>query len=395
MTDSTSFDSLREYVGFTDASAAALRALYPLAHPRFPEIVDDFYEAIAAHPSARAAITGGDAQITRLKSTLTAWLDTLLLGPHDDAYLETRARIGRVHVRIGLPQVYMFTAMNRIRVQLGEVVRRGLRDRPAELASSEDALNQILDLELAIMLETYRQELTSRSEQAERLAAMGEFASGIGHELRSPLGVIESSLYLLRQHIGPAASAAPPVAKHLDRIAEQLRRSRRTIDDLLELARNRPVRVQRAPVRAVVEAALEAAALPSSVIVDVAVPPELRADFDWDQMQHALVALFNNANQAMNSAGHLVVQAEVNEQGLSLRVCDDGPGVPVELHGRIFDALFTTKAKGSGLGLALCRRILDAHGGRIEVEPSDRGARFALWIPNAAPPVERRARDAP
>ena len=244
----------------------------------------------------------------------------------------------------------MFTAMNRIRVRLGEVVRRGLRDRPAELARSEDALNQILDLELAIMLETYRQELTSQSEQAERLAAMGEFASGIGHELRSPLGVIESSLYLLRQHIGPAASAAPPVAKHLDRIAEQLRRSRRTIDDLLELARNRPLRVQRAPVRAVVEAALEAAALPSTVTVDVAVPPELRADFDWDQMQHALVALFNNANQAMNGVGHLAVQAEVDEQGLSLRVCDDGPGVPVELHGRIFDALFTTKAKGSGLG---------------------------------------------
>ena len=90
---------------------------------------------------------------------------------------------------------------------------------------------------------------------------MGEFASGIGHELRGPIAVIESSLYLLRQHIGPEASAAPPVAKHLDRIAEQLRRSRRTIDDLLELARNRPLRVQRAPVRAVVEAALEAGAL--------------------------------------------------------------------------------------------------------------------------------------
>lgn len=388
MTDPASFDSLKEYVGFTAASAAALRGLYPLAYPRFSEIVDDFYAAIIAHPDARAVLTGGEAQIVRLKATLTAWLDSLLLGPHDDTYLEMRARIARIHVRVGLPQAYLLTAMNRIRVRLGEVVRRALRDRPAELARSEDALNQILDLELAIMVETYRQELTSKSEQSERLAAMGELASSIGHELRSPLGVIESSLYLLRQHIGPAASAAPPVAKHLDRISEHLRRSRRTIDDLLELTHNRPLLVQRAPVRAVVEAALESAALPSTVTVDISVPPELSADFDWDQMQHALVALFNNANQAMNGVGYLAVQAEVDEAGLSLRVCDDGPGVPAALHGRIFDALFTTKVKGCGLGLALCRRILDAHRGRIDVEPSNRGARFALWIPNTAPPVK-------
>ena len=388
MTDPDSFASLKEYVGFTDASAAALRGLHPLAHREFPEIVDDFYAAITAHPDARATITGGEAQIARLKATLTAWLSSLLLGPHDDAYRQARARIGRMHVVIGLPQAYMFTAMNRLRVQLGAVVRRALRDRAEELARSEDALNQILDLELAIMLETYSQDLTTKSEQAERLAALGEFASGIGHELRGPIAVIESSLYLLRQHISPEASAMPPVAKHLDRIAEQLRRSRRTIDDLLELTRNRPLLVQRAPVRAVVEAALELAALPSPITVEISVPPELRATFDWDQMQHALVALLNNANQAMNGAGYLTVQAEVDEGGLTLRICDDGPGVPVELHGRIFDALFTTKAKGSGLGLALCRRILDAHRGRIEVEPSDHGARFALWIPHVAPPVE-------
>ena len=97
----------------------------------------------------------------------------------------------------------------------------------------------------------------------------------------------------------------------------------------------------------------------------------------------------------MNGVGHLAVQAEVDDKGLALRICDDGPGVPAALHGRIFDALFTTKAKGSGLGLALCRRIVDAHRGRIEVEPSDRGARFALWIPNVAPPVRPGARDAP
>jgi signal transduction histidine kinase len=385
MTDPSAFDSLKEYVGFTEASAAALRQLHPLAAPQFPQIVDDFYDAIGRHPTARAALSGGAGQLARLKTTLTAWLNSLLRGPHDDAYHEARDRIGRAHVRIGLPQAYMFTAINRIRVHLGRVARQSLRDQPAKLARIEDAMNQILDLDLAIMLESYRADLTRKTEQAERLAAMGEFASSIGHELRAPLGVIESSLYLLRQHVGPEAAAAPPVAKHLDRIAEQVRGSRRTIDDLLELARNRPLRLQRAPVCAVVEAAIELAALPVGVIVDVAVPAELCADFDWDQMQRALAALLTNASQAMNGAGHLAVQADADEAGLSLRVCDDGPGVPPELHGRIFDALFTTKARGSGLGLALCRRILDEHRGHIELQPSERGARFALWIPNAPP----------
>jgi two-component system sensor histidine kinase HydH len=108
----TFFDSLKQYVGFTETSSVALRQLYPLAQPSFVAIVDDFYAAIEAHPGARAAITGGPAQVARLKQTLIQWLDGMLLGPHDEAYYELRARIGRVHVRIELPQGFMFTAMN-------------------------------------------------------------------------------------------------------------------------------------------------------------------------------------------------------------------------------------------------------------------------------------------
>ncbi len=100
----TFFDSLKQYVGFDEASSAALRELHPIAQPAFVAIVDDFYAAIEAHPEASAAITGGAAQIERLKQTLIRWLDLLLLGPHDEAYYELRARIGRMHVRIALPQ---------------------------------------------------------------------------------------------------------------------------------------------------------------------------------------------------------------------------------------------------------------------------------------------------
>jgi signal transduction histidine kinase len=386
------FDSLKSYVGFTEASSAALRAFHPAAEPCFAEIVDDFYGAIEAHPDARAAITGGAAQIARLKQTLIRWLDVLLLGPHDEAYYERRARIGRMHVRIALPQAFMFTAMNRIRVRLLDVVRARLAGDPNTLRATATALHQILDLELAIMLETYREDLMVKNRSAERLATIGQFAASIGHELRNPLGVIESSLYLLRQHLGPAA-AAPNVAKHLDRIGGEVTRANKTIHDVLDLARNRPPARRSTPLGELVASAAEGALLPPTVAVKVAITPaDLAVQVDPDQLRQVLVNLFTNAAQAMPGGGTIDVTAEAPSSGAAcLRVRDTGPGIPAELRPRIFEALFSTKPKGSGLGLALCRRILEAHGGGIDLEPSHVGASFALVIPQASATADSRA----
>jgi two-component system sensor histidine kinase HydH len=375
------FDSLKRYVGFTEESAAALRELYPLAAPHFTRIVDDFYAAIEAHPGARAAITGGEAQIGRLKQTLIRWLETMLTGPHDEAYFEMRARIGRVHVRINLPQSYMFTAMNRIRIHLLNVLHERLIDRAQDFKRLSTALHQIIDLELAIMLETYREDLAAKNRTAERLATIGEFAASLGHELRNPLGVIESSVYLLRQYLGPAAITNLNVAKHLDRIAGEATRSNKTIQDLLDLAQSR--RPRRTPVllRPIVQSALDVAALPEGVQVSAAIPADLAVSMDPDQLRQVLCNLFSNAREAMNGVGNVRIESEAVADGVRLRVSDDGPGVQTDIRLRIFEALFTTKARGNGLGLGLCRRIMAAHGGTIELESTEGPATFILWIP--------------
>jgi signal transduction histidine kinase len=382
----TFFESLKQYVGFTEASSAALRALHPVAQPSFVPIVDDFYAAIEAHPGASAAITGGAAQVERLKQTLVQWLDGMLLGPHDENYYRLRARIGRVHVRIELPQGFMFTAMNRIRVHLLDVARERLAGDATALQASSTALHQILDLELAIMLETYREDLVVKNRSAERLATIGQFAAGIGHELRNPLGVIESSLFLLRQHLGEEAASRPNVAKHLDRIGGEVLRANKTIQDLLDLARNRPPRRLPAGLRQLVENAAANALLPPLVqVTTAAIPEDLAIHVDPDQIQQVMVNLFMNAAQAMPQGGSIRVTAESlpSAAAASIRVHDDGPGIPAEIRPRIFEALFTTKAKGSGLGLALCRRIVEAHGGSIQLAPSDSGAAFLLVLPTA------------
>ena len=182
-------------------------------------------------------------------------------------------------------------------------------------------------------------------------------------------------------YLGPDAAATPNVSKHLDRIAGEISRANKTIDDVLDMARNRPPRRRRTDVRKLVEAAARAALLPETVALEVTAPADLAVDVDPDQMQQVLINLFTNAAQAMPAGGRITVIGEaIGGTGARLRVHDDGPGIPAEARYRIFEALFTTKAKGSGLGLALCRRIVEAHGGSIDLEPSNGGASFAIAI---------------
>ncbi len=156
---------------------------------------------------------------------------------------------------------------------------------------------------------------------------------------------------------------------------------------MLDLARNRPPRRKRTDLAELVDAATRSASLPATIAIDVApTVTGLAVDVDPDQLQQVLINLLTNAAQAMPSGGQVTIDGEAAPGGETrLRVRDDGPGVPAEARHRIFEALFTTKAKGSGLGLALCRRILEAHGGTIELEPTPRGASFVLAFPPLPP----------
>ncbi|MDQ3031186.1 MAG: protoglobin domain-containing protein [Myxococcota bacterium] len=159
----TLFEEMKRYVGFADDDARALRELAPIAAPHFREIAEEFYEQVRQHEDAHAVFRD-EAQIERLKVTLVRWMGTLCAGPHDEAYFEERAKIGRMHVRIGLPQRYMFTAMALIRVALERYA-----DRTSDAGRTREALNRIIDLELAIMLETYREDSEARLQRIERL----------------------------------------------------------------------------------------------------------------------------------------------------------------------------------------------------------------------------------
>jgi signal transduction histidine kinase len=371
------FDELKRYVDWGPEDERALRDLHAVAAPAFPAVATAFYDRILGHDGARRAL-GGESQVGHLKVTLALWLDQLLAGPWDEEYFLARCRIGRVHVRIDLPQHYMFGAMNVVRRELDQIVDRHYLDRPQALAAARRGVGKILDLELAVMLETYREDLLMRQARAERLSTFGQLVGSIGHELRNPLGVIETSLFLLRQRDAEGRSA-----KHLDRIAEQLKVASGIIDGLLDLIRDRPL--ARAPV-SLAEVVAGAAGV-------VAFPPEVRfssdgleglplVEGDARQLRQVLVNLIQNAVQAASPRGEVRVAGAREGGDVALAVEDSGPGVDPATARRLFEPLITTKAQGIGLGLALVKRIVERHGGGVRYEPRPGGgARFLVRLP--------------
>jgi signal transduction histidine kinase len=374
----TLFDELKRYVSFGAADEDALRAFHPVAAPEFPRIAEVFYDRILAHEEARRALEGGESQVGRLKVTLVSWMHKLFQGPWDEEYFELRCRIGRVHVRIALPQHYMFGAMNVIRRELSALVAQH-RAGSEERVLIQTAVGKMLDLELAIMLHTYREDLVAQQERIERLSTFGQLAGTIGHELRNPLGVIESSLYILKGRPG----ADERTTKHLNRIGEQLAISNQIINTLLDLIRDRPLAREQVRVADVVDAARAAVGLPegvSLVVAGFADMPQVAGD--PAQLRQVFVNLLENAAHAVGAAGEIRVQGSPRDGMVEVAVEDTGPGVDPAIGRRLFEPLMTTKTKGIGLGLALVRRILERHGGTVAYEGAPgRGARFVVRLP--------------
>jgi two-component system sensor histidine kinase HydH len=369
-------EEIKRYVGFDGADGERLRAMAPRVAPHAEAVSTEFYERIVAHPGASKSITGGDTQVFALRHTLTGWIRELFEGPWDLAWYERRARIGRRHVEIDLPQQYMFTAMNTIRGALTRIL--------SETAETHEgacldvlALDRLLDIELAVMLHTYREDTLARLQRTERLATVGQFAASIAHELRNPLGVIESSSFLLRKRIGEPTDA---VTRHLDKIDAQVRVSNRIITGLLDLVRDVPATPREVPANELLAAALEA--VPQCTQrVEVTAEPGVRVRVDPDQFRQILVNLLTNACDAAGPAGRVAASLRADGPDAVFVVSDDGPGIAPEIQARLFEPLVSTKVRGIGLGLALCRRLAERNGARVTLTDGPlRGAAFEVRV---------------
>ncbi|REG37327.1 phospho-acceptor domain-containing protein [Archangium gephyra] len=376
----TLFEELKRYVRFEVEDEQALRALHELARHEFPAISEVFYDRILQHEGARSALAG-ESQVGHLKVTLVAWMEQLLRGPWDEEYFLLRCRIGRMHVRIALPQHYMFGAMNTLRQELNRIIDQHYGQQPALLGSARMALGKILDLELAIMLHTYREDLLAQQARSERLSTFGQLVGSIGHELRNPLGVIETSLFILK---GRPLATDERATKHLDRIGEQVVLANRIVTDLLDMIRDRPLKREPLRLDEVWKDALTSVPAPEGVSIQaegLEGLPTLQGD--PGQMRQVFVNLLENAVQAVGEKGVVALSASAGPDRVELVLEDTGPGVSDAIRRRMFEPLMTTKARGIGLGLPLVKRIIERHGGSIAYSPREgHGARFVVRLPS-------------
>jgi signal transduction histidine kinase len=375
------YRELQAYVGWTDEDAGRVAAIAPLLEPALAPLIDDFYAEIQRHPNALKVITGGPAQIDRLKGTLVQWIRELLSGRYDAAYVHRRWRVGWRHVEIGLDQVFTNVALSRLRAGLCRSVQTDWRGDPAILIETLRSLNALLDLDLAIIEDAYQSESTARMQQNERLMTLGQVAGGVAHELRNPLNVVKTSVYYLLNARNPTAEKK---AEHLRRIERQVEISDNVISALSSFARMpvpalRPVVLERC-----VREAVEVNPLDSSIELMIDLPSTLPPVMvDGDQLRIVIGNLLRNARDAMPQGGQLTVRGRVLESDgvLELDVEDTGTGIAPGDLSRIMEPLFSTKARGLGLGLAIARLILDKNQGDLRVRSvPGQGSTFTIRL---------------
>jgi signal transduction histidine kinase len=252
-----------------------------------------------------------------------------------------------------------------------------------ERRAAQLALQKLLDVELAIMLHTYREDQQSQQTRAERLSTFGLLVGSVGHELRNPLGVIETSAYILRGNEALTENGK----KHVDRIEGQVQLANAIVGKLLEMIQDKPVTPQLVHLEALAKDVVDSLRRPDNVAIELhaleSVPP---VQGDAVQVRQVLTNLVQNAIEALPQGGQVRVSAAASAQGVTLHVEDSGPGLPPEVLHRLFEPLVTTKPTGVGLGLALVKRIAERHGGRVELSSGALGGvRFGVFFPNLIP----------
>lgn len=375
------YQDLQSYVGWTEQDARRVHAAAGLLEPYLHPLIDDFYAEIERHPAARKVITGGQEQIDRLKGTLVSWLRELLAGRYDRDYVLRRWQVGRRHVEIGLDQVYTNVALSRLRTGLmGALGASWPGDRDGLVAALQ-SLNKLLDLDLAKIEDAYQAEYLARQQRSDRLAAIGQVAGGIAHELRNPLNVVKTSAYYLLNAKNPKPEK---VAEHLRRIEQHVTAADGIITALSNFAKMPLPDLRPFPIGRCVREALDANPLPGNIALDVDLPDSLPPALgDADQLRIVFANLIRNARDAMPQGGRLTTTGRAGGAGLEVVVRDTGVGIAPESMARLMEPLYSTKAKGLGLGLALARAILDKNRGSLSAasEPG-RGSTFTVRLPS-------------
>jgi signal transduction histidine kinase len=216
--------------------------------------------------------------------------------------------------------------------------------------------------------------------KAQRLAAIGELAGMVGHDLRNPLTSMAGAVYYLKVRTNERLGDRE--REMLETIEKAIVYSNKIVNDLLEYSRDIQLELSEAEPKSLLEDALSLIVVPQNIHILDRTQKEPRIKVDKEKIRRVFVNIVKNAVDAMPDGGELTVASMKKGENVDFVFSDTGTGMPMEVLNRIWSPLFTTKAKGMGFGLAICRRIVEAHGGKILVESlSGKGSTFTITLP--------------
>ena len=227
---------------------------------------------------------------------------------------------------------------------------------------------------------TERKRMEERLLRAERLAAIGETAAMIGHDLRNPLQAISTAIYVLRKELTP--STTEKTREMFEVIEDSVAYSDRIVRGLLEYSQELKLEPSETTPRLMVSDAVRQVEIPKNIVISDLTSDEPKIRVDTAKIRRIFVNLIEDAVDAMPNGGELTILSNRSDNSLIVKFTDTGPGIPENVLRDLWKPLVTTKPKGIGLGLAICKRIAEAHGGSITVESKvGEGTTFTLKLP--------------
>lgn len=264
-----------------------------------------------------------------------------------------------------------------------QTILRGITERK----KMEETLKEYAE-HLEDKVEERTRELKAAQDQllkAERLVAIGEVAAKVGHDLRNPLQSIENAAYYLNNEL-PSQFSSDPIPQKLKEmlkvINDSVNYADKIICDLQDFSAPRKPRLQQANINAIIEETLLQIEIPKNVkvVTELSNLPEIAVDMDM--MKRVFLNLALNGIQAMENGGTLRVSTRKTGSFIEARFRDSGIGISEENMERVFIPFFTTKAKGMGMGLPICKGFVESHGGSVEIESEvGKGATFTVKLP--------------
>ena len=234
-------------------------------------------------------------------------------------------------------------------------------------------------------LETQVKEQAAKIVQSERMAAIGQTAGMVGHDLRNPLQTISGEVFLAKNELKvlPDSEQKASLQESMDAIEEQIKYMDKIVSDLQAFVRPVEVHKQTVNLKQLITGVLAQIAIPANVERNIKIGDDLAVDADPQLLKRVFINLVTNAVQAMPKGGELTIKAqESGKRQVQIAVEDTGEGIPDEIKPKMFTPLFTTKPRGQGFGLAVCQRVIEAQGGTISFESQvGKGTAFTMSLP--------------